>query len=716
MVDIMNRRVTRSLSNELAARQASAAQQAASQSYVTQNVSYHAHNYQLQQQHQHSVGQHGYLPPPHPPPQHQQHQEGINHHQHHQHQQQNQQNQHQGMNVGMGTATMGGSNQPYPRTTSEEMFLNTLMSTPISPGTPTMEAASLGFLDSLQPQPAVGAHTTRGDSEELFNSWLTTTAENSNQYQNGVYSGPSSNGNRPRQNSRKMSSELQAILAQQNGAPWAARPDNGEQAYMQTNSYLSDEGDQTPYRPNPPEDKSAPAENSNAGSWKNMWINSPSPMTRSRSSEMRRRYAQMEGLPALPPVEVFQKMATQGTLEGLVNPAMTSMGTFTRGVGPSGNNGRHQSNNPDSKLMGSQPPLVHTQSSPAPVNHNQQQQQQQNQQQQAQQQLPVATSALTDVVGLLKGSLERKKLQTKQQQQQHVPSLHQQIVQQRQMPPNQQKEPQPGVRSRPPTHEPQQSVRGRLTPMSSPQVSAVVVRAHQDESLDKSQDHKQHLHDDNTMAHSGPGQQNSGMVRVHSPGESSCGAPAPSHSAGIATSDGPSNSAMSVHRHALKRGSCSGAVDQPSPKRQQTFSGIESGPCNGENLENGPTKSDLLKKPEQLARAGSITSSLRSGFQVNELDGDTRKRRVERQRKMAEAKGRGNAPPLPADMQAAVKRCDTLEKEVRSLKLNLAFMNRKDSEQTKKIEELEQQNDELKDERDRLLDELDRVSTIHDTQ
>lgn len=44
--------------------------------------------------------------------------------------------------------------------------------------------------------------------------------------------------------------------------------------------------------------------------------------------------------------------------------------------------------------------------------------------------------------------------------------------------------------------------------------------------------------------------------------------------------------------------------------------------------------------------------------------------------RMAEAKGRGNAPPMPADMQAAVKRCDALEKEVRSLKLNLSFMNR----------------------------------------
>jgi hypothetical protein len=38
--------------------------------------------------------------------------------------------------------------------------------------------------------------------------------------------------------------------------------------------------------------------------------------------------------------------------------------------------------------------------------------------------------------------------------------------------------------------------------------------------------------------------------------------------------------------------------------------------------------------------------------------------------------------------------------------------HRKDSEQTKRIEELEQQNEELKDERDRLMEELDSVSGV----
>ncbi|KAL0447695.1 UNVERIFIED_CONTAM: protein CYCLOPS [Sesamum latifolium] len=87
----------------------------------------------------------------------------------------------------------------------------------------------------------------------------------------------------------------------------------------------------------------------------------------------------------------------------------------------------------------------------------------------------------------------------------------------------------------------------------------------------------------------------------------------------------------------------------------------------------------------------------------------TKKRRVERSRKMAEAKERSSTPAVASDMQAILKRCENLEKEVRSLKLNLAFMNRKDSEQTKQIEELQKQNQELADEKERLLEEIERI-------
>lgn len=44
---------------------------------------------------------------------------------------------------------------------------------------------------------------------------------------------------------------------------------------------------------------------------------------------------------------------------------------------------------------------------------------------------------------------------------------------------------------------------------------------------------------------------------------------------------------------------------------------------------------------------------------------------------MAEAKGRGATSVAgPPDLQAALKRLDVLEKEVRSLRMNLSFMNR----------------------------------------
>nr|KAJ0217046.1 hypothetical protein LSAT_V11C300135830 [Lactuca sativa] len=110
------------------------------------------------------------------------------------------------------------------------------------------------------------------------------------------------------------------------------------------------------------------------------------------------------------------------------------------------------------------------------------------------------------------------------------------------------------------------------------------------------------------------------------------------------------------------------------------------------------------KQKRSLIRFGSVTSAA----SVDSRD-PTKKRRVERSRKMAEAKGRTQTPVISTDMQSILKRCENLEKEVRSLKLNLAFMNRKDSEQTKQIEELQKQHEEMKDEKERLLEEIERI-------
>ncbi|XP_019226617.1 PREDICTED: uncharacterized protein LOC109208061 isoform X4 [Nicotiana attenuata] len=133
--------------------------------------------------------------------------------------------------------------------------------------------------------------------------------------------------------------------------------------------------------------------------------------------------------------------------------------------------------------------------------------------------------------------------------------------------------------------------------------------------------------------------------------------------------------------------------------------------------DNGSTARDLRERiydnvkdnqktpqKEGLVRNGSLTS-----VQSAENGDPTKKRRVERSRKMAEAKERNLTPAIPSDMQSLLKRCENLEKEVRSLKLNLAFMNRKDSEQTTQIEELQKQNEDLVKEKERLLGEIERI-------
>ncbi|CAI7862567.1 unnamed protein product, partial [Closterium sp. NIES-54] len=78
--------------------------------------------------------------------------------------------------------------------------------------------------------------------------------------------------------------------------------------------------------------------------------------------------------------------------------------------------------------------------------------------------------------------------------------------------------------------------------------------------------------------------------------------------------------------------------------------------------------------------------------------------------KMAEAKGRtGGAAGAglgSPDVASLKRKCETLETENRSLKSFQSFMNRKDSEQTTRIEQLEQENAQLRAENERLREEL----------
>ncbi|XP_015963192.1 replication protein A 70 kDa DNA-binding subunit C [Arachis duranensis] len=70
--------------------------------------------------------------------------------------------------------------------------------------------------------------------------------------------------------------------------------------------------------------------------------------------------------------------------------------------------------------------------------------------------------------------------------------------------------------------------------------------------------------------------------------------------------------------------------------------------------------------------------------------------------KMPEAK-ENFTPSVCLDIQAVLKRCEIVEKEVQSLKDCLSLINRKDSEQRKQIEDLRKQNAELAGEKQRLL-------------
>ncbi|CAJ1930946.1 unnamed protein product [Sphenostylis stenocarpa] len=175
------------------------------------------------------------------------------------------------------------------------------------------------------------------------------------------------------------------------------------------------------------------------------------------------------------------------------------------------------------------------------------------------------------------------------------------------------------------------------------------------------------------------------------PSQSESSAAAPVISSGLDACEGPSNSNQNLCESSWKQV----GVSRSSENTQNRVKGVRE-----QIMDN--IKDD--RKRRSLERYGSVTSA------VSEEKGDTtKKRRVERSRKMAEAKERNLTPSVPSDVQAVLKRCETLEKEVRSLKLNLSFMNRKDSEQTKQIEDLQKQNEDLADEKERLLEEIERI-------
>ncbi|XP_024038634.1 uncharacterized protein LOC18040437 isoform X3 [Citrus clementina] len=154
------------------------------------------------------------------------------------------------------------------RNNSEELFLKSLMETSIGLPVPTMEM--LGFKNLSQ--------GFRTDSEELFKSWLT----------NGENHGhsPSSIAHRTRQASRRTSTELANLSSHEHGGLLEKKKSND--ILFAQNTVMADEiaGDLRNVV-----ERGMQASNLYLAK---AWFHSSQPMTRSRSSELRRRYAAMQ--------------------------------------------------------------------------------------------------------------------------------------------------------------------------------------------------------------------------------------------------------------------------------------------------------------------------------------------------------------------------------------------------------------------------------------
>ncbi|XP_065877960.1 protein CYCLOPS-like isoform X2 [Euphorbia lathyris] len=185
-----------------------------------------------------------------------------------------------GVGVGVGgeekMGEAGGGGKGYSemyRNTSEDMFLKSLMENSVSMPVPTMEM--LGF-KNISSHLLHHHHNFRIDSEELFKTWL-TNGENHD-------CNSASIAHRTRQASKRISTELantpaalqkkrsNDVIYTQNDYPVADTPSSHlnhrnsiEITAQATNLYLA-----------------------------KAWFHTSQPMTRSRSSELRKRYAAMQ--------------------------------------------------------------------------------------------------------------------------------------------------------------------------------------------------------------------------------------------------------------------------------------------------------------------------------------------------------------------------------------------------------------------------------------
>lgn len=499
------------------------------------------------------------------------------------------------------------------RNSSEELFLKTIMESSIGMPVPTMEM--LGFKNL--------SHTFRTDSEELFKSWL-TTAEN---HGNNSTATP----NWTRQPPRRISTELARISTE---IASSSQSGGSNMLLPQNTSVVDDFATEL----NQQSMRTAVERGLQASNLylAKAWFHSSQPMTRSRSSELRKRYAAMQNSQMSLGVEVVHNASGKGSsklkqefpnpnsfndpsiceipneLNTFLSPSNSSSSTFNT----------PQLNNVDN---------------------------------------------VTSVVSMLKGTLERKRLNNN-------------------------------------NHIENESIDGSSFQYYNNQEVPVSTCLEQEQKNQYQEANVgQNVGGDLEIVGGQMDMDFEGFVNpinpiqlgtiLQEPSQSESSAAAPVVSTGFDVCDGPSNSGQTT------------SMCESSKK--------EVG--NGKNSGNGPRAKGIReriieshlkddRKKGSLVRLGSVTSA----DSVDKGD-PTKKRRVERSRKMAEAKERNSTPVIPSDMQSIVKRCENLEKEVRSLKLNLSFMNRKDSEQTTLIEELQKENKELSEEKDRLLEEIERI-------
>ncbi|CAN6547063.1 unnamed protein product [Malus baccata var. baccata] len=505
----------------------------------------------------------------------------------------------------------GRGHSDFYRNTSEELILRSYMESSVATPLPTMEM--LGFKNLSQ--------NFRTDSEELFKSWLTTGEARS---RTNCYNS-SSIAHRTR--SRMISTEIASLSSGQQHVGILQKKRSNDCLYPPINTM--------------PDEISGFISRklhlvSNILLSKQAWFHSSQPMTRSRSSELRRRYVAMQNAQMPGDLEVMQ------TASGNSNLAKQDF-AFSNGF-----------NDPSICVVTNQLATFISPSNSSSSTFNTSQMSE--------------LDKVSSVVSMLKGTLELKKL-SNQIEKEGVDDDSS----------NGRFSVQEGIVNigfdqgkRDQIHE---MAAGTFQEVSTIQVNDHRIKQNVEGSLDLEMEGFVNITNPNPISRNS-----------QEPSQSESSAAAPVVSSGFDACDGPSNSSqtLSICESSIKRAGSSRAKDF----RERIIRNLK----------------DDQKSGKRLDRYGSVTSAV----SVDKEDA-TKKRRVDRSRKMAEAKERNSTPVIPSDIQSVLKRCENLEKEVRSLKLNLSFMNRKDSEQTKQIEELQKQNEDLMDEKEQLVEEIERV-------